>query len=371
MNPDDLTITIPSTIGGACLLILLTALLVLRYREPLEQLLRIQRHPQRPAPFPLHYVIPYAEPVRGQTMTNMEPVELAQEQLDGPHRRRLTSTNSSDEFLLRAREPRNATPGPSNVPRTPSPPVSLISAMELERNLWIDGEIEPPPDYTPAPIPRAPQRLLLPERARIRVLVPHPRFSTATRPIRPPTPRAPFPDDASSSDSDIHDVPHTARRTVNALRSNNPDTPDPSQPETIIIHDDDPNGPDPFLDALPHPPQDPNDVFNVNSHDYEWPALSNRDIHLLGPHQTEAWELRRQDVEYRAMFFEPGPCTSMDEYLARNRGDPILSPGTEATVMARIFANRERDRYPPAPGRRLERLRPRTEREQEVIEDLL
>ncbi|KAK0437490.1 hypothetical protein EV421DRAFT_1907242 [Armillaria borealis] len=207
MTPDNLTITIPSAIGGACLLILLTMLLVLRYREQLEWILQIQRYlrSQAPTPFPLHYVIPYAEPIPRPAEQVLEPIEL-EEVIRTNQRRRPTSTSSSDEFPLHPREPRNAVPGPSNVPRTPSPSTP-VSASTLERNLRADREIELPPDYTPMPIPRGvPIQLrgLIPaaDQPHLWILIPCTPFPTCPAPIQPLTPRPFPPDDSSDEDSD-------------------------------------------------------------------------------------------------------------------------------------------------------------------------
>ncbi|PBK66578.1 hypothetical protein ARMSODRAFT_1021375 [Armillaria solidipes] len=112
MSPDDLSISIVTAIGGACLLSLLVALLVLANIERVERFFRIQRQPvPRPTNPPAWYVIPYVQP--RPLVERVDPEQHSQRRTPYLH-------NPSDEHI-----PRNATPGPSNVPRTPLPPITL------------------------------------------------------------------------------------------------------------------------------------------------------------------------------------------------------------------------------------------------------
>ncbi|SJL13671.1 uncharacterized protein ARMOST_17119 [Armillaria ostoyae] len=151
MTPDELTITIVSAIGGACLLSLLVALFVLANVDRIRRLLRIQ--PLQPT-LPAHYVLPYVQP--GPLM---EPVGL--QPRTTPQRRTTYTASSSDEHL----PPRNATPGPSNVPRTPPPAYDPAEAEEYGRFLRTVFR-SPTPDLPLITIPdspEAPVRALLPE----------------------------------------------------------------------------------------------------------------------------------------------------------------------------------------------------------------
>ncbi|SJL06535.1 uncharacterized protein ARMOST_09876 [Armillaria ostoyae] len=107
MTPNELTIVIVGVIGGTCLLSLLFSLIVLANVERIRRILGIET----PAPtLPAHYVVPYVQP--GPLM---EPVGTIH--APAPQRRSTYRATSSDKHL----PPRNATPGPSNVPRTPPP----------------------------------------------------------------------------------------------------------------------------------------------------------------------------------------------------------------------------------------------------------
>ncbi|SJL18792.1 uncharacterized protein ARMOST_22393 [Armillaria ostoyae] len=108
MNPDDITITITAAIRGACLLSLFVALLVLAYADRLRCLLRIPECPvPQPTTLSTRYVLPYVQPRSLMERVGPQPTYP-------PTRRMTYHQNSSDEF-----PPWNATPGPSNVPRTP------------------------------------------------------------------------------------------------------------------------------------------------------------------------------------------------------------------------------------------------------------
>ncbi|SJK99898.1 uncharacterized protein ARMOST_03209 [Armillaria ostoyae] len=142
MNPNDITITITAAIGGACLLSLLTTLLVLAYTDRLHQLLCIRPIPRTPT-LPTRYVLPYVQP--GPLMERVGPQPTYP-----PVRRATYHQNSSDEF-----PPRNTTPGPSNVPRTPPPAYPAEDTEEYGRYLRAHYRTpspdNPPPVHAPNP----------------------------------------------------------------------------------------------------------------------------------------------------------------------------------------------------------------------------
>ncbi|SJL00988.1 uncharacterized protein ARMOST_04302 [Armillaria ostoyae] len=198
MTPDELTITIVSAIGGACLLSLLVALLVLANVDQLRRLLHIR--PLTPPTLPAHYVVPYVEP-----RPLMEPMGAIH--APAPQRRSTYRATSSDEHL----PPRNATPGPSNVPRTPPPAYDPAEAEEYGRFLWTVF-CSPTPDLPLITIPNSPEapvRALLPKPDNETTISPTPVHhqyllgTLHTRGVRINTPAhlCPLPDSDSDSDS--------------------------------------------------------------------------------------------------------------------------------------------------------------------------
>ncbi|SJL14659.1 uncharacterized protein ARMOST_18124 [Armillaria ostoyae] len=153
MTPDEISILVAGLIGGSALLSLLVALLVLTYAEQLRRIFRIRPlAPVSPA-LPGHYVLPYLQP--GPLV---EPV--GQIHAPTPQRRTTFAATSSDEHL----PPRNATPGPSNVPRTPSPAYNPAEAEEYGRflrSIFRSASPDLPlitiPDSPEAPAPFTPQ----------------------------------------------------------------------------------------------------------------------------------------------------------------------------------------------------------------------
>ncbi len=128
MTPDlttPQTIGLASTIIGFCLTVFFTTLLVLTYGHQIRRYLRrrgllVQPRPQTPAHLPFHYVLPFQqpEPARGR-LADLAPHERNPETPGTAQQRPTTYVASSSEELLQNREepgPRNATPGPSNVP---------------------------------------------------------------------------------------------------------------------------------------------------------------------------------------------------------------------------------------------------------------
>ncbi|SJL17377.1 uncharacterized protein ARMOST_20927 [Armillaria ostoyae] len=148
MNPDDISISVATAVGGACLLSLLIALLVLANIERVKRFFQIQCHPvqQPPAPFPAHYVIPYVQPGPLVERVGLEPAN------PNTQRRMLYQQNTSDEHL----PPQNATPGLSNVPRTPPPTYDPTEAEDYSRYLWARFR-SPTPDLPLITIPDLPE----------------------------------------------------------------------------------------------------------------------------------------------------------------------------------------------------------------------
>ncbi|SJL11306.1 uncharacterized protein ARMOST_14709 [Armillaria ostoyae] len=204
MTPDELTITIVSAIGGACLLSLLVALLVLANVERLRRLLRIQPL-QDPQTLPAHYVVPYVQP--GPLV---EPV--GQIHAPTPQRRATYPATSLDEHLPSC----NATPGPSNVPRTPPPAYNHAQEAEEYGRFLRTVFRSPTPDLPLITIPdspEAPVRTLLPESD---TEAPRPQTPFHHQPLRNtlppgsisfdnPTHLCPLPDSDDDSNSDSSD----------------------------------------------------------------------------------------------------------------------------------------------------------------------
>ncbi|SJL07264.1 uncharacterized protein ARMOST_10607 [Armillaria ostoyae] len=171
MTPDEISILVAGLIGGSALLSLLVALLVLTYAEQLRQIFRIRPlAPVTPA-LPGHYVLPYLQP--GPLVEPVGPIHAPT-----PQRRATYPATSSDEYL----PPRNATPGPSNVPRTPPPAYDPEEAEDYGRYLRIIFR-SPTPDLPLITIPDSPE-------APVRALLPDP-DGASTR-LQTPFHRTPF-----------------------------------------------------------------------------------------------------------------------------------------------------------------------------------
>ncbi|SJL07262.1 uncharacterized protein ARMOST_10605 [Armillaria ostoyae] len=157
MTPDEISILVAGLIGGSALLSLFVALIVLTYADQLRRIFRIRPlAPVTPA-LPGHYVLPYLQP--GPLM---EPV--GQIHAPTPQRRATFAAASSDDDL--PVPPRNATPGPSNVPRTPPPAYNPAEAEEYGRFLRAIFRTPSPSDLPLITIPDSPPspiRALLPE----------------------------------------------------------------------------------------------------------------------------------------------------------------------------------------------------------------
>ncbi|SJL18325.1 uncharacterized protein ARMOST_21911 [Armillaria ostoyae] len=210
MTPDELTIAIVSAIGGACLLSLLFSLAILANIDRIRRLLRIE---ETPAPtLPAHYVIPYVQP---------RPLVESMGQIHTPAPQRQTTypaTSSDDNLPL---PPRNATPSPSNVPRTPPPAYNPEEAEEYGRFLRAVFR-SPTPDLPLITIPDSPE-------APIRALLPEP-DNEAPRPPTPSTvntfhaPSLPAPFSSESPHTSAHSPTRTATPTTSPTRAPTPPT---------------------------------------------------------------------------------------------------------------------------------------------------
>ncbi|PBK64751.1 hypothetical protein ARMSODRAFT_1023011 [Armillaria solidipes] len=160
MTPDlsnELTIALSTAAVGAVLIALATAAIVIAWQRPIQNFLHqygiLAAQQPNPRPFPLHYVLPY----QGTGSTVDQPLVSSSAQ---EARRRGYPAPPSDESLPSREEPRNATPGPSNVPRTPSPTPTMN-----DRDIRARYESFPPPPYDPTNLP-TPKRALAPIRSR-------------------------------------------------------------------------------------------------------------------------------------------------------------------------------------------------------------
>ncbi|SJL16417.1 uncharacterized protein ARMOST_19941 [Armillaria ostoyae] len=248
MTPDELTIVIVSAIGGACLLSLLFSIVILANIDRIRRLLRIETPPPT---LPAHYVVPYVQP--GPLM---EPVGTIH--APAPQRRSTYRAPSSDDDLPLS--PRNATPGLSNVPRTPPPAYNPADEAE-EYGRFLRTVFRSPTPPLPLIMipdsPEAPIRALLPESDNETPRTPSPlrrqRLSGTlhTGGVRIATPAHLCPLPESDSDSDSSDYGGN---------------------EPVAEREDD-------------------DPLNPHGHDYEWPELEAIDRAFLGPYRSQAWEL--------------------------------------------------------------------------------
>ncbi|SJL00848.1 uncharacterized protein ARMOST_04162 [Armillaria ostoyae] len=312
---------IVTAIIGTCLTSLFTALVVLTWREQIlgylyrHGILLQPRRRQSPRPFPLHYVLPYAN--SGSTMDR--PI-LEEQRLQGhaPY-----PPNSSDEFPQRPQiQPpqRNATPGPSNTRHTPSPPTTPSSEEANDRDLRARYDSFPPPEYDPNDLP-PPEWALLPIRPRPLMAVP----GAPTQRIFIRAPLGQFPADESSDEDGSFFRAVARRRDGGRLITITTDDEDDLDTLELPLPDDDR---DDSLLQLP-PPHRPDDPLNPDGLDYEWPELEDVDRQILRPERSLAWDIRRNDVEvrYNLAAYNRVP---MDFYLATTYGDELPRLGREA-----------------------------------------
>ncbi|SJK97316.1 uncharacterized protein ARMOST_00568 [Armillaria ostoyae] len=242
------------------------------------------------APFPTHYILPYAD----SEQSVLQPILAPEARLQ---QRPTFLANSSDEFPLRAPPPqRNATPGPSSTRQTPTPPPS---SPKLEANDWdLQARYErfPPPAYDPTNLP-PPERALIPIQPR--PIMGFPTCPTQRIFIRPAPGR--FPDDYSSDDdvpwnhtaSPAHELPPSNQFIIISSDDEDLDTleplqSDPDVPESVSTNS---RTPSPPPRPLAFTYRDPSDPLNLDGPDFEWNELSAVDILILGPHHSAAWEL--------------------------------------------------------------------------------
>ncbi|KAK0232157.1 hypothetical protein EDD85DRAFT_956014 [Armillaria nabsnona] len=363
------TIAIGTAIVGVVLVFFTTALIFLTYGERIRQrlyqlgllapIVRIPDTDFRNAPFPYHYVLPYSQTGSGVDRTTQVLHPTATTTSRRTHRRATTTirtTESSDEYVSAQEtsepirpEQRNATPGPSNVPRTPSP--ELPTTQNIPGNLWVTNpnpdpwaelprnyevaapdlefpiivdwgnfehypeqlEADPADDLVPHYFARG--LLELPTQRPRRGIPCHIRLgaghaiSTILFPRTEPREFGHFPDENTDSDtdSDISDIIYRYGQRIPVNRRHR---------------------------AAENP-------FNPAGPDYEWPALADIDQEISGPERSAAWELRRQDVETRGAHPD-FPCSNMDFYLAIYRGDELRGGGMANQIAAQIHANRDR-----------------------------
>ncbi len=114
------------------------------------------------------------------------------------------------------------------------------------------------------------------------------------------------------------------------------------------------------------------DPFNWEGPDYEWNSLEEIDERILGPERVEAWELRRADVEARTGRHHPHTREDMAYYLATHRGVPFhFGEPSDSELMARAYANRNRELFRTHPGQRRPDLRERTQEEESILQGQL
>ncbi|SJL16887.1 uncharacterized protein ARMOST_20417 [Armillaria ostoyae] len=333
MTPDEISILVAGLIGGSALLSLLVALLVLTYAEQLRRIFRIRPlAPVNPA-LPGHYVLPYLQP--GPLV---EPVGTIH--APTPQRRNVFTARSSDDDI--PLPPRNATPGPSNVPRTPPPAYNPEEeAQEYGRFLRAVFR-SPTPDLPLIMVPDSPE-------APVRALLPE---------ANDEAPRTPSPLRRQRLSGTLH---------TGGIRIDTPAhlCPLPDSDSDTGSGSSNYGGNEPVAE------REEDDPLNAHGLDYEWPELDAIDRAYLGPYRSQAWELRRIDVEQRSRFEGPENRRRMRRYLAVARGPPIPRLGRDATIAARIHSNRFRTDYPTTAGDRVRNLRPRTSEEQAALTDIL
>ncbi|KAK0236508.1 hypothetical protein EDD85DRAFT_791803 [Armillaria nabsnona] len=157
MTPDlttTQTIAISATIASIVLVIFLTALLFLTFQEQIRRFLRAReilvpiQYPNtdfRNTPFPYHYVLPFQQPERLRSSLEWPSMATGTTTTTITHHTHCQATttyahsSSSDEYFMSwgevEPEPRNATLGPSNVHRTPTPEPTPTTT--LLQQLWI------------------------------------------------------------------------------------------------------------------------------------------------------------------------------------------------------------------------------------------
>ncbi|PBK66611.1 hypothetical protein ARMSODRAFT_1021413 [Armillaria solidipes] len=342
MTPDlsnELTITLSTAAVGAVLIALSTAAIIIAWRRPILDFLYrhgilIQPQPV-PQPFPLHYVLPY----QGSGTTVDQPLVANSVQ---EVQRRSYPTPPSDESLPSREEPRNATPGPSNAPRTPSP-----APAANDRDIRARYEQFPPPPYDPTDVP-TPERAMAPLRSRpLEHNAPFPTQPWQRIFIRPP---APFPDESSSSEDDIpRDVEINEPHPLQRLEAPKESSPSAATTTTTTS----------LSSETTHPPQ----TLLVDQHDQE--ETMTPSIHMA---PTTSGPSSPPSTDSSSVPKESRPGSSNEPTL---RGD-TLSPLEADQIWTSTLPPTEEHRYPdlgPTQRSRLGSLLTETKRYDEQIQD--
>ncbi|SJK99620.1 uncharacterized protein ARMOST_02928 [Armillaria ostoyae] len=136
------TIALSSAILAIVFTVFTTSYIILVHGDRIRNLLHrrgilvpLQPQPIRAALFPAHYVLLYANIKPRLAGLGLASEHNLTEDTSPSHRRPTTVSSSDESFLCRETPPRNTTPGPSNVPRTPSP-TPAASTNEADREVW-------------------------------------------------------------------------------------------------------------------------------------------------------------------------------------------------------------------------------------------
>ncbi|KAK0235747.1 hypothetical protein EDD85DRAFT_953606 [Armillaria nabsnona] len=170
------TIAIGTAIVSVVLVFFLTTLIFITYGERIRQRLyqlgllapiRIPDANFRNTPFPYHYILPYSQTRSGVDWTTLNIQTTMTTTTCRTHRRSVATirtTVSSDEYIMSQETPeprpeqRNATLGPSNVPRTLSPepaaPTTTGNIRVMNPDPWAElpqnNEVAAPDPQFPA-----------------------------------------------------------------------------------------------------------------------------------------------------------------------------------------------------------------------------
>ncbi len=401
------TIAIGTALADAVLVFFFTALILLTFQEEIRNQLqcwgllipaRNHYHEQYVLPWyertlPRAYPSTTTYPCSATNTTTMTATRC----WNAHTRATATVSHSSNEEYFESRQtahtpdvPRNATLGPSNVQRTPSP-----NAIRETRVVWteiLNGPADPDypmgtwgPDDTPANLRVWDQPVAPPDvpgfsatdlRIKPKVITIH---DTDSEPVPlylggPPTLHYPCPwvliPHPDRLGLGLHMAPR--ERFPNESDASDIDSP-PEEYLTYrqrLIRNHEFN---PLEYDHRGRRQTPGDPFYPHWNDYDWPDLSIQDQEILGPEQTAAWDLRWQDLERWLPAAGQRVWEPIGYYLATERGNEIT--GTPAarqeTIMARIFVNQNQELYPPAEGNRVRDARLHTAEEQRGLEDTL
>ncbi|KAK0224862.1 hypothetical protein EDD85DRAFT_959125 [Armillaria nabsnona] len=255
------------------------------------------------------------------------------------YERTVTTRSSLNDLLLNREDiPQNATLGPSNIHRTPTPEPEQAPATW---DLWVTNPDDSWPE-TEAPVPNPKWPIGLWTSA-----TEHERFRTWNQPIAVlDTPHKPESFDPVP--------PYFVEVTLGAQRARPwilrtsfwtglPDRPGTIPfpvSEGILSPSSSGHNSDPFTNPDLIPRRTATDPFNPRGLDYEWNELEQIDRDILGPHRVNAWELRRVDVEARTLWPHEWTRENMAYFLAINRGAPFhFGHPTDSDITAQVHAN--------------------------------